>query len=89
MELLLRACDDLLWPHILRAMRPGGAPLELPFPAPFMAGWLAFLAGLHRSVRGLQPEEVFVRTLANQLELQYKYAQEGPGGGGAGPLASP
>lgn len=44
----------------------------------FMAAWSAFLTGIVKNIRTLQPEEMAVKTLASRLEFKYKETVEKP-----------
>lgn len=98
-ELLLRLCDLLLWPHALHSWRIGGPASRADSddeedggagalaPA-FVDAWLQFLGGIHRSIKALLPEDQAVKALANQLEITYREMAAGPKAG-MSHLASP
>ena len=72
-ELLLKACNMLLWPQVMVSWRGGsteGGPE--PLDAGFLAAWSAFLTGIGRNIKALQPEDQAVKALATRMDLQYK-----------------
>lgn len=62
LELVLAACDALLWHPALHGALPPGE----------LAAWLGFLAQLQLGIKALRPEDQAVKMQAAQLELEYR-----------------
>ncbi|PRW60750.1 FAM178A-like isoform X2 [Chlorella sorokiniana] len=72
-ELLLRLCHLLLWPHVL-AYVAGEASAVSP---PVLQRWHDFLGAVQKNVRSMQPEDQNVKMLATVYDVEYKNVAEG------------
>ncbi|KAL4856914.1 hypothetical protein ACK3TF_002954 [Chlorella vulgaris] len=72
LELLLKVCHLLLWPHMLTHVQDEPSCMT----AAFLDDWLRFLLGLQKHIKNLQPEDQAVKVLATYLELEYRSLAE-------------
>lgn len=70
-ELLLRTCHLILWPHVLKRWASGRKKGN-PVSDAFLTDWDGFLGSLQRNIKILQAEDQAVKALANILQVEYR-----------------